>query len=194
VSDDARRPSIEEVLAAARADFVALARAAMGRVEALATHADATDAAQALEAVRQEFHRIQGSAGTFGFGRLTRQAAAAQLLMRRWRGEVEAGAPSPPRAPLVLRLVAAMRREIDAGAGAPAAENRRVVLDDLDDGVATDVTLAATAAGLVVERAFKGELSEAMADGEPLAVVRAADVAAGGVDALVASIAARAAG
>ncbi|MEA3246880.1 MAG: Hpt domain-containing protein, partial [Gemmatimonadota bacterium] len=73
------------VLAAAAADFVAATRVALGECEAAAARlAVAPDDADALEAVCRCAHRLNGSAGTFGFARAGRMAAAMEAVARRW--------------------------------------------------------------------------------------------------------------
>ena len=166
------------VVAGARGEFVALARAAVGVAERAAESLHgATDAPAALAELRQELHRLNGSAATFGFARLGRIAAALESTVRGWEGNRALDADR--RAAIVGRVARTMALELSAAD--PAAPHgippRRLFLVGLRDLVAVPLTAEASARGFAVERLDTTELDDALADGVPFGAILATDAA-----------------
>lgn len=161
------------VLAAAGADFVAATRVALGECEAAAARlAVAPDDADALECVRRCVHRLNGSAGTFGFARAGRMAAAVESAARRWLADP---ALERDRRATVIATFVAAARPLFAGAGAtPRAPVRRLWLIGVREKLAGSVATEAAARGYVAERVDRDGLDDALADGAPFALVAVA--------------------
>ena len=74
----------DEVLEQARRQFVAAARGTLEAFEQLGAQlATRPDADELLTPLRREFHRLNGSAATFGFARVGRMAAALEAEIGR---------------------------------------------------------------------------------------------------------------
>jgi CheY-like chemotaxis protein len=158
------------VLAAAAADFVAATRVALAECETAATRLGAApDDAAALDVVRRCVHRLNGSAGTFGFARAGRMAAAMEAVARRWLADP--ALDRDRRGDIVATFVAAARALFDAAAVSPRAPVRPLWLLDVRDKLAARVAAEAAAHGYLAERVARDELEEALADEVPHAIV-----------------------
>ncbi|MEA3245965.1 MAG: response regulator, partial [Gemmatimonadota bacterium] len=119
--------------------------------------------------VRRCAHRLNGSAGTFGFARAGRMAAAMEAVARRWLADP--ALDRDRRAHVLATFVAAARPLFSAGAVVPRATARCVWLLGLRDKFAAGVAAEAAGRGYVAERVAPEDLDEALADGAPFAVV-----------------------
>lgn len=179
---DESRPTVDEVLAQASRQFLVTARGTIGAFEQFAEQLAANpDAEGALAPLRREVHRLHGSAGTFGFARLGRMAAALESAVKKW--VADPALDRDRRAPIVAQFAQALRHELaEGGAGAPTFEARRLLIVGFKDAVAVPLTTEAAVRGFTVERVDADELDEAMADGPAHAVIAADTVP--GLDAL----------
>lgn len=63
---------------------------------------------EALESLRHEAHLVHGAAGTFGFPEASRLAQEMEETAKQWLSET--GPVAEPRAPVVARFAAELRR------------------------------------------------------------------------------------
>lgn len=162
------------VLAAAAEEFVAATRGTLVECEAVVARLRvAPDDAAALDTVRRCVHRLNGSAGTFGFARAGRMAAAVEGVVRRWLADP--ALDRDRRADVLATFLAAVRPLFDAAAVSPRAPSRApsraLWLVDLRDRLAAGLAAEATSRGYVAERVARDELDEALATGAPDAMV-----------------------
>jgi CheY-like chemotaxis protein len=169
---DPRRPTPDEVMAVATADFLASARAAVagfGAVgEALAVRPDDADA---LTGFRRDLHRLNGSAGTFGYARAGRMAAAMEAVVKRWLETPELDRDR--RSTLVTAFSSGISAELD-GSGRPGAVARRLYIVGARDAVAVGLTAEAALRGYAVERVDPRDIDDALEDGPPFAMIAVA--------------------
>src|SRR5581483_10921508 len=154
------------VLAAAAEEFVAATRGTLVACEAVVARLRvAPDDAAALDTVRRCVHRLNGSAGTFGFARAGRMAAAVEGVVRRWLADP--ALDRDRRADVLATFLAAVRPLFDAAAVSPRAPSRApsraLWLVDLRDRLAAGLAAEATSRGYVAERVARDELDEALA-------------------------------
>lgn len=170
---DEARPSVDDVLAQAGKQFLKSAEGtlrAFDRIaEQLAAHPDSADL---LTPLRRELHRLNGSAATFGFPRVSRMAAALEGAVRKWSSDPMLDRDR--RAMLVARFVGALREEFSADAAVgPSLADRRLLLVGLKDAVSVPLTSEASARGFRVERVEASDLADALEDGLPHAIIAA---------------------
>ena len=174
---DSIRPAAHEVMEAAKREFLSAARAAVQQIRVVGQELVARPGdAGLLEPMRRELHRLNGSAGTFGFARAGRMAAALEGVVRRWQDDPTLDAAR--RASVVAGFASAMGVEFRADGTAPAVRARRLLLVGVRDAHAARLTAEAGARGYVVERVAQGELADALDDGIPDAIVAAAPLPA----------------
>jgi DNA-binding response OmpR family regulator/HPt (histidine-containing phosphotransfer) domain-containing protein len=160
----------DEVLEQARRQFVAAARGTLEAFEQLGAQlATRPDADELLTPLRREFHRLNGSAATFGFARVGRMAAALEAVVKKWAGDPQLDRAR--RSTIVTRFAQVLREEVADGGATPRAPARRLLIVDLKDVAAAPLTVEAAARGYQVERVQADELDEALLDGLPYAIV-----------------------
>lgn len=170
MSGDSRQ-SVDEVMEQARRQFLGAARSTLENFGQLAAglSANPTDA-ESLTVMQRELHRLHGSAGTFGFARVGRMAAALDSAIRRWIADP--ALDTARRAPVVARFVQALPQQLAADVGgAQPMPGRRLLIIGLKDATAVPLTTEASARGFQVERLSADELDEALLDGRPDGVI-----------------------
>lgn len=175
MTDDAGS-SLDDVLARAAQQFLKSAQGTLQAFDRIAEQLVTNpDSAELLTPLRRELHRLNGSAATFGFPRVSRMAAALEGAVRKWSSDPSLDRDR--RATLVARFAGALREEFDTDvAVAPSLADRRLLLVGLKDAVAVPLTTEASARGFRVERVEQDELVEALEDGLPHAIVAAENV------------------
>ena len=159
----------------ARRQFVAAAHGTLESFELLASQlASRPDSPEILTPLRREFHRLNGSAATFGFARLGRMAAALEAVVKKWAADPQLDRDR--RGPIVSRFAQVLREEIGEGGSAPRTPARRLLIVGLQDAVAAPLTTEAAARGYQVERVAPDELEAALEGSLPFGIVAAEDL------------------
>lgn len=105
---DASDDGFNDALEQARRQFVSAAHGTLESFELLGTQlASRPDSAEILTPLRRELHRLNGSAGTFGFARLGRMAAALESVVKKWAADPQLDRDR--RGPIIARRSCARR-------------------------------------------------------------------------------------
>ena len=167
---DSARPTADEVMAAAAAEFLATARAALDAFGDLGVRLAAEPDSEALlSPFRQELHRLNGSAATFGYARAGRMAAAMEAVVRRWIDAPDLDRDR--RASVVANCVRSIRTQLTVGLDAPLVPGRRLLIVGARDAVAVGLTAGAAERGYHVERVAAEDIDDALSDGAPFAMI-----------------------
>ena len=157
-------------MAAAASEFLAAARVALDGFDALAPQLmSRPDAEELLSPFRSELHRLNGSAGTFGFPRAGRMAAAMEAVVRKWIDAPDLDRAR--RADVVGNFSRAMRGQFVVGTDALRVPGKRLLVVGARDILAVGLTTEAAARGYLVERVATDDLEEALEDGAPFAMI-----------------------
>ena len=167
---DSSRPTADEVMAAAAADFLTAARGALDTFDELGVQLDERpDSDELLSPFRQELHRLNGSAAMFGYARAGRMAAAMEAVVRKWMDAPDLDRPR--RSAVVASFARSIRAQLTVGLDAPRVPGRRLLIVGARDVLAVGITAEAAARGFHVERVAAGEMDDALQDGAPYAMI-----------------------
>lgn len=167
---EANRPTADEVMAAAAAEFLAVARAALDTFDGLGDQLqERPDAVDLLQPFRQELHRLNGSAATFGYARAGRMAAAMEAVVRKWIDAPELDRAR--RASVVANFARVIRAHLAVGGEAPRVPGRRLIIVGVRDALGVGLTAEGAARGYLVERVTADEIEDALEEGAPFAMI-----------------------
>lgn len=160
-------------MAAAAGEFLATARGALDGFDRLvADLASRPDAEELLAPFRRELHRLNGSAGTFGFARAGRMASAMEAVVRKWMAAPDLDRDR--RADVVANFARAIRPQFAVATDGPVVPGRRLLIVGARDVLAVGLTAEAATRGFLVERVSLEDLEEALEDGPPYGMIAVA--------------------
>ncbi|MBI3791575.1 MAG: response regulator, partial [Gemmatimonadetes bacterium] len=133
MTDPAKAAAAAQALEALRQRYRATIGNTLEAFRALAARlGEQPDAAEVVESVRRELHRVRGTAGSYGFAEASRLSGVMEERAVRWAGDPRLEASE--RAAMLTRYVAALKAAFDEGvapaeAPAPSAARRLLAVD-----------------------------------------------------------------
>ncbi|MBX3175056.1 MAG: response regulator [Gemmatimonadaceae bacterium] len=170
---------LTDVLAQLRERYLASSAPTIRAFDDLAAQLERTpDAAEVVQALRRELHRVRGTAGSYGFHETSRLAAALEPVAVRWTTDPQLDRGR--RGSIVRRFVSALRGSLqpDGAPSLPGSASRGgIVLVELPDGVEARLTAEAMHRGHRVEVAKASDVASILAQRSDTAVVSVASAA-----------------